>query len=266
MGEAMVVIKGQINRREFEVPFQLCACTLKQMGVSYCVNTNVGHAGGAVDFFLFFQSYPNEFPPSGLAQLRRENPFAPFFFVLGAGCEGMLRTAGPIDSPFYVYAHAWNENYVTQLRLFLNNQPSLFSLPTTAEQDEVALFWTKPSKHPNPATEKTHPSESSPPSSPYCLILTRHGPFGNDPAMNQLIADEQRRIGCRPVFSATPPFDGIIVADLNHAPKKKILESIKSLRRQFADNDFTVYVDSPRIEEKSDYIQTGVTRVLAKLR
>jgi hypothetical protein len=87
--------------------------------------------------------------------------------------------------------------------------------------------------------------------------------------MNRLIADEQERLGYEPVFSGTMlpmPFSGKIIADADGSPMKKILETIQRLREQFADNDFTVYVDSPRIDEKRDYAQWGVTRILPKMR
>ncbi|MCL2120542.1 MAG: hypothetical protein FWH27_19180, partial [Planctomycetaceae bacterium] len=61
-------------------------------------------------------------------------------------------------------------------------------------------------------------------------------------------------------------FSGTIFADADDSRAEKILESIQRLRHQFADNDFTVYVDSPRIDEKNAYLQAGVSRVLPKIR
>ena len=87
--------------------------------------------------------------------------------------------------------------------------------------------------------------------------------------MNRLLADEQERLGCEPVFSwKTLPktFTGTILADVDNSPRKKILESIQRFRQRFADNDFAVYVDSPRIDEKNGYFRAGVTQVLPKIR
>ena len=87
--------------------------------------------------------------------------------------------------------------------------------------------------------------------------------------MNRLIADEWERLGSEPVFSGNmlpDAFEGKILADADNSPPKKILESLQRLRLHFADNDFTVYVDSPRIDEKNDYIQAGATRILPKMR
>ena len=87
--------------------------------------------------------------------------------------------------------------------------------------------------------------------------------------MNRLLFDEYKRLGYEPIFSGkTLPdaFTGKILADADDSPPEKILETIQRLRRQFADNDFTVYIDSPRIDEKNGYIQAGVTRVLPKIR
>ena len=248
-----VIIRGRVERREFQEPFRQCSQMLESIGISYDINP----AGNEepVDLALFFQSYPHEFSRSDLEQLRRKHPFAPFFFVLGTCCEGLLRTAGTLDSPFYTYVHAWSGGEPEQIRLFLTDVPSVFSLPLTAEQDEIALA----------AQPLLPPAACRLPS----LILTQFGPFGNDSAMNQLIADEQRQQGFEPEFCCRLPTADCrlpILADVDNSPREKILESIQRLRRRFADNDFTVYVDSPRIDEKNDYTQAGVTQVLAKIR
>ena len=251
METAQVAIRGRIERKEFREPYRQCTEMMESVGVACSADITE-----PIDFALFFQSYPHEFLKSDLARLRRENPFAPFFFVLGACCEGMLRTAGPLDSPFYCYAHGWNDEKTEQIRRFLTDQPSIFSLPLTAENDEIALW-------------RAEPADLRPPLLSSCLILTHFGPFGNDSAMNRLIADEQRQLGFTPEFCCRLPSAVCrlpIVADADNAPSEKILETIQRLRRQFADNDFTVYVDSPRIDEKNDYIRAGVTRILTKIR
>ena len=263
MASPKVVIEGRIERKEFKEPFRQWSKMLEEIAIPYEINSTATKE--PIAFALFFQSYPHEFSRSYLEQRHRINPFAPFFFVLGACCEGMLRTAGPLDSPFYCYAHAWSDKETEQIRLFLTDQPSVFSLPPTTDQDEIAQ-WE------NPAVA-TPPPPNPPPkgkeSIKNCLILTHFGPFGNDPEMNRLLADEQKRIGCVPVFSGNTLPDalsGNIIADVDNSPHEKILESIQRLRRQFADNDFTVYVDSPRIDEKNDYLRVGVTRILPKIR
>jgi len=251
------IIKGRTERGEFNAPLQQTTEMLKIIGVQYRINPAAGDE--PADFALFFQSYPYEFAPEDLVHLRHNNPFTPFFYVLGVCCEGMLRTAQPLDSPFYCYAHEWSGRETEQIRRFLTDQPSLFSLPQTAENDEIALWRDKNSRFNNTVAGSLLPS----------LILTHFGPFGNDSAMNLLIADEQRELGfapefCRRLPSAICPFP--ILADADDSPPEKILESIQRLRRQFADNDFAVYIDSPRINEKNDYTRAGVTRILPKIR
>jgi hypothetical protein len=228
----------------------------EHIGVQYRVNPS--SLDEPADFVLFFQSYPHEFVD--LSLIRQCNPFVSFFFVLGTCCEGMLRTAGPLEFPFYCYAHGWSDKEIEQIRLFLTDQYSLFSLPPTAEGDEIAQWLNPVSPSPLPAEVGTTEKK--------CLILTHFGPFGNDSAMNQLIADKQRRLGFEPQFLLPPAACRLlpILADADNSPREKILETIQRIRQQFADNEFTVYVDSPRIDEKSDYIKAGVTRVLAKMR
>ena len=257
-----VIFRGRCERTEFVIPHRQCVEMLERIGVSYCVNP--AKNSQPVDFILFFQSYPYEFSPADLRQLRRENPFAPFFFVLGVCCEGMLRTAGSLDSPFYCYVHGWSGNEPNQICRFLTDEQSLFSLPLTAENDEIAQWQTA-----NGRRQTANGRRQTANGSRKCLILTHIGPFGNDSAMNCLLADEYLRLGYEPYFSGkTLPetFSGNIIADADGSPKAEILESIQRLRQQFADNDFTVYVDSPRIDEKNSYIRAGATNVLTKIR
>ena len=251
----LVILHGRVERKEFQEPFRQCTEMLEQIGVSFRVNPAM--TDEPTDFALFFQSYPREFSQSDLEQLRRQNPFTPFFFVLGVCCEGMLRTAGRLDSPFYCYVHSWSVRETEQIRLFLTDRSSLFSLPLTAENDEIA-------QHSIPAAPRQPSADYRPPS----LILSHFGPFGNDSAMNLFIADEQRQLGFDPEFCRRLPPAVCrlpVLADVDDSPREKILESIQRLREQFADNDFTVYVDSPRIDEKNDYLRAGVTRVLPKM-
>ena len=253
MSAPYVIIRGRCERKEFTEPFRQCTETLESIGAQY--NVNPAKIDEPADFVLFFQSYPHEFAKTELLHLRQCNPFAPFFFILGVCCEGMLRTAGPLESPFYRYVHGWDGNETEQIRLFLMDQPSLFALPLTTENDEIAQIL--------PSVGSRQPSLQP------SLIVIHFGPLGNDFAMNQLIADEQKRLGYEPVFSGKrlpDSFAGRILADADDSPPKKILETIQRLRRQFADNDFTVYINSPRFDEKNSYIQAGVTRILPKIR
>ena len=260
-----IVIRGRVERGEFGIPLRRTTEMLEKIGVQYHINPATNDE--QTDFVLFFQSYPHEFLPEYLSHLRQNHPFAPFFFVLGVCCGGMLRTARPLDSPFYCYAHEWIDWEIDQIRRFLTDQSSLFALPLTVENDEIALWReTDGRRHTadgirfgDTVTGSLLPS----------LILTHFGPFGNDSAMNLLIADEQHQQGHEPIFSGRmlpESFSGNIFADADDSPPEIILESIQRLRRRFVDNDFAVYIDSPRINEKIDYTRAGVTRILPKIR
>ena len=259
-----VIIRGRVERKEFQEPFRRSIEMLQQIGTSYRVNPAITEE--PADIALFFQSYPHEFSRAELDQLRLNHPFAPFFFVLGVCCEGLLRTAGSLDSPFYCYVHGWNDSETEQIRRFLTDQSSVFSLPLTAENDEIATYRDGRRQTADGSREAATTSPFLPQK---CFILAHFGPFGNDSAMNQLIADEQRQRGFEPEFCCRLPSAVCrfpILADADDSPREKILETIQRLRGQFADNEFTVYVDSPRIDEKNDYLQAGVTQVLPKMR
>ena len=148
MTVSQIIIKGRYKRKEFAEPFRQCTEMLEEIGAQCHVNPACKSGGlmphdKPADFVLLFQSYPQEFLQTELQRLRQKNPFAPFFFVLGTCCEGMLRTAGRLDTPFYQYVHGWTGREPEQIRLFLTDLPSLFSLPLTAENDEIALWETR---------------------------------------------------------------------------------------------------------------------------
>ena len=263
-----VIIRGRIERKEFGEPYRQCTDMLENIGAECCVNP--ADISGSADFVLFFQSYPHEFSQAELNRLRTESPDAPFFFVLGVCCEGMLRTAGPLDSPFYRYVHAWNGEATGQVCLLLQGTDGR---QQTADGSGGKVC-RRADRHPcegRGLEEKVYRLDSRLRGNDEekSLILTHFGPFGNDSAMNRLIADEQRRLGFVPEFCCRLPSAVChfpILADADDSPREKILETIQRLRSQCADNDFTVYVDSPRIDEKNDYIKAGITRICPKMR
>ena len=258
MTVSLVIIKGRYERKEFNIPFRQCTEMFEIADIEYRINP--ANTIEPADFVLFFQSYPHEFSQAELSRLRSVCPDAPFFFVLGICCEGMLRTVGPIYSPFYRYVHAWSNKEIEQIRLFLQG-----------DHNGVDDRWhiLESSRDENNVVAHNLPFAASYPLPQHVLILTHFGPFGNDSAMNQLIFDEQKRLGGKPIFSGKllpETFAGTIFADADDSPMERILESIRRLRCLFADNDFTVYLNSPRIDEKDGYTKAGVTRILPKIR
>jgi hypothetical protein len=90
-------------------------------------------------------------------------------------------------------------------------------------------------------------------------VVSHFGPLGNDAAMNRYLADYWQSLGyriVRRILPKSPPV--LLVAAADDSPFSVILESIQSLKAKFADNDYAVCINSPRIAEKTELGKLGV--------
>ncbi|MDR3183200.1 MAG: hypothetical protein LBT89_09840 [Planctomycetaceae bacterium] len=90
-------------------------------------------------------------------------------------------------------------------------------------------------------------------------VVSHFGALGNDAAMNRYLADDWQSLGyrlVRQILPESPPV--LLVAAADDSPFPVILESIQSLKAMFADNDYAVYINSPRIAEKTELGKLGV--------
>ncbi len=245
------------------------------------------------DLFVLFQSWPGEFSESFVLSLKWTSPLAPVILLAGSAAEGEARTGKIPAGVFRLYAHQWNAEYLAEFARFLEKKPSIFSLPPTFEAEEVALWQSRQDKplwrprqsgmceahsvtHSSPAATmltavergEYTPSVPSPlfPPLSYCIVA-RFGPFGNDNAMNAMLADWYGKIDCDVCVGLDKiekNFVGTIIADADDSPFSQILEAAQSLRHDFADADIEVCINSPRINEKMALEDVGVNRVKAK--
>jgi hypothetical protein len=133
----------------------------------------------------------------------------PCRFYLGACCEGMFRTG---KVPAALNRQKANWKYVHEIQGRQND-----SVNTKISQ---------------------------------VCIVNKFGPFGNDPARNQYLADYWQSQGYEIVteeMRTSAPV--LIVADADDAPQKTIQRYFSSLRAKFDDNEYAVYINSPRINE-----------------
>jgi hypothetical protein len=224
---------------------------------------------------ILFQSYPGEFSQTIVDQLVDLEPLAPILLFLGSASEGESRTGQPLQGCFRFYVHQWNDEYRHQLFLYWTGKPSLFALPRTSENDEIATFHTISSACPANNRKNIIPPHRN------AMIISYFGTLGNDSAMNRFLADFYRQQGFKTCFwspntNAPISFDGKIdgkidkkigekiIADTDDSPFSKILESIQRLRCQFADSTITVYINSPRINEKIDLRNAGASEIISK--
>ncbi|MDR0870617.1 MAG: hypothetical protein LBN39_07470 [Planctomycetaceae bacterium] len=92
---------------------------------------------------VLLQSYPFEFPQKFVNMLINAEPLLPVILVAGAGCEGEVRTGRPLQGVFRIYASQWTA-YRNELERFFNGGDSVFLLPRTAGNDEIAVFLFSP--------------------------------------------------------------------------------------------------------------------------
>jgi hypothetical protein len=218
---------------------------------------------------VVFQSYPGEFSQSAINRLIIAEPFAPILLFLGAACEGEMRTGCPLNGCFRLYVHQWNDFYRHQLSLHINGNPSLLSLPRTAENDDIVLFQTEAESRWNIRNRVQIQNQTQ---NRKCVIVSRLGCLGNDFEMNRFFADFYSRQGFRTRIAdskmlqslAGQSFNGIILADIDDSPFWRILQSVQRLRRVFTDSKIAVYINSPRINEKIELQQFGVDEIFSK--
>ncbi|MDR2754409.1 MAG: hypothetical protein LBC20_01760 [Planctomycetaceae bacterium] len=243
-----IPILGSIHRSEFTSIYR---------GIMEMIPDSVSEYSCSI----LFQSYPGEFSQAVVNRLIALEPLAPILLFLGSASEGELRTGRPLQGCFRFYVHQWNEEYQHQLFLYWNGKPSLFTLPRTLENDEIAIFHTVSASCP------ANNRKNNPLSSRNALIISRFETLGNDSAMNQFLADFYRQQGFETSFwvqNTAISLDGKIIADTDDSPFSKILESLQRLRRKFADSTITVYINSPRINEKIDLRNAGVNEIISK--
>jgi hypothetical protein len=212
---------------------------------------------------ILFQSYPGEFSQTAVDQLITAEPLSPVLLFLGSASEGESRTGQPLVGCFRFYVHQWNEEYLHQLSLYWNDKPSFFTLPRTVENDEIAIFHTVSASCPvNNCKNDDIPSHRR-----NTLVVSHFGTLGNDSAMNRFLAVFYRQQGFETDLlnrHTVSSFDGMIIADADDSPFPKILESVQRLRCDFADSRITVYINSPRINEKNDLRNVGVDKIISK--
>ncbi|MDR0610107.1 MAG: hypothetical protein LBG58_08360 [Planctomycetaceae bacterium] len=243
-------ILGNVYRSEFSSIYRQIIETVPDSVSEYPVS-------------ILFQSYPGEFSQSVVDELIIAEPFSPVLLFLGSALEGESRTGHPLVGCFRFYVHQWSGEYRHQLFLYWSGKPSFFTLPRTVENDEIAIF------HAVSASYAVNVrSNEDIPSSRNALIVSRLGTLGNDWAMNQFLAVFYRQQGFETEFLNwrvfSPLFDGLIIADTDDSPFPQILESVQRLRCGFADSKITVYINSPRINEKSDLRDSGVDEIISK--
>lgn len=253
-----VQVVGHFRRREFLPLWQSIEPVLwaRNCRVNFGAETTFPNA--APDCFLIFQSRSGEYPSSLATALHRLNPLAPRLIFLGADCEGESRTGSPVPGPLRFYCTQWNEFLTNELDRFLRDEPSILTLPATAEDEE--LFLASSTSWKESTIERVGAGQP-------CLIVSHFGPLGNDSEMNDLLAMIYRRAQYEVAQMSPSKGEGpfkLIVADVDESPFSAILEATQRLRSDFADAEINLYINSARYNEKHDLQACGVNLIFAK--
>jgi hypothetical protein len=136
-----VLFVGDSERTEFAAIFQWLrdhsqaiaapdfAAALRQLETS----------DGDSELIVLAQSWPGQFSPKQIERLRRLAPLARMSELLGSWCEGESRTGRPPGGTLRNYWHQWLPRMAPEFQRAARGERPVWSLPTTATEDERLL-------------------------------------------------------------------------------------------------------------------------------
>lgn len=96
------------------------------------------------DLTIVAQGRPGQFSPAAIEALRRPAPLTPIVALLGAWCEGEMRSGSPWPGVTRVYWHQWSAQFQHDLKKIAGGEMSAWSQPITATAEERLLRAAKP--------------------------------------------------------------------------------------------------------------------------
>jgi hypothetical protein len=99
----------------------------------------IASTGCDPELIVVAQRWPGEFSPKQIERLRRAAPLARINELLGSWCEGETRTGRPAAGTLRNYWHQWLPRTAPQFARAARGQPPIWSLPSTATDDERLL-------------------------------------------------------------------------------------------------------------------------------
>ena len=254
---------GKGERDEFASVYE----TLRAFHSISVRNCHVAEHLAELDLLLILRSYPSEFSSQQFRQWRHRFPLLPIIVIDGSLCEGVLRTAPTIPGVFYVYANQWGHREHQILSQLFSSQPSAWSMPPTAGNDELTLV--QPDFFDDPFFQ----------TGDVFGIATSSSHIGTDRAMNELLADSLKKFGKTVVYLSLddncrqktpiipkPSIPGVqkILCDADDASFDQIFEAIERIHTNYADSDIGIFVHSPRIDKIRKFGGLSRLRVFGK--
>ena len=262
MNQPLACIVGHQSRAEFSAPLHCIETILASESWNISTFSQIPRSLSESRLIVLMQSYPGEFSDRHFFSIKTQIPLAPVILIAGTCTEGELRTGRPLPGCFRLYAYQWSVFYAKELSNLLQGSRSVFALPLTYESEEVILEENRFfGKNRQCAQNDKNSCDKS------CYIVFRQGPFGNDSAMNRLLAEQCRKKYQTVILDRKKidkSFCGNILVDVDDSSFYEILKAVQSLRADFADAEIKLYINSPRINEKNALQEAGANVILAK--
>ncbi len=136
-----ILVVGNTRRAEFRQP----RTALDRLGnVVWCGDVEqavqrLTDGPFVPDLIVVAQSYPGEITAPAIDRLRALAPLARVVGLLGAWCEGEVRTGRPWPGVIRVYWHQWIDRCERELARLADGLGSTWALPATAGEEEHLL-------------------------------------------------------------------------------------------------------------------------------
>ena len=254
----MIVVIGDIDRSEFADVLRSArnfpACRAFADLFAFETWTQTASLLPIVDVILLLQSYSGEHPASVLNRIRWNYPITPVVSVLGAWCEGELRTGWPLTGTHRFYWNEWIVQGEKELLALAEGKFSVFGLPPTYKDEDILLEQTKRKTPPPVPTERQ------------CWILTCRFISRPDFEMCRMLQARMQALGF-----TTNVVDWDEPLDLSSPPEMilwnpglvdenswmKIVTVLKELREKFPQTQIHLPMYSPRMDEIRDLTTNG---------
>ncbi len=136
-----ILLVGDLRRREFrEARFAMDACgavvEAADVAAAYAV---LAEGEQAFDLIVLATAYPGQYSCEAVERLRRLAPLSRVVGLLGAWCEGEMRSGHPHPGSIRVYWHQWIPRLGRESARWHDGVRCSWGLPITAGEEERVL-------------------------------------------------------------------------------------------------------------------------------
>ena len=137
-----ILLLGDSSRAEFADAIEQMRATCRMVEFADVADAIAWCYRGAPPPILtvIAASRPGQFNDDAIALLRQRLPLVPMVALLGAWCEGEVRSGAPWPGVVRVYWHQWPQRFAREFSLLAAGQSGSWSLPDTASAEE-RLLW-----------------------------------------------------------------------------------------------------------------------------